>query len=253
VGYCHTEGERSAGIQGELGAHVGRETSGNDPGHISGGVLSPILGSAAPAPTGSIPPGASRSPFIPGPRKGLGRMYGWSRQSSTRCLLRLGSLGPSTVTLIACVYAAYCTGSVATTISTDSILPLPERPTNLRSLKRATWFLNVAVALRSSAALFSSFPAVRITLTPSLTSLRDSTLNGDGRVLLHRQCAGSIEHTKLGELVRTSSPGCSARTSENVLSTRKGSEPCAAAVEVAAPFSLGGDAIFVLPGLLLAF
>ena len=55
-----------------------------------------------------------------------------------------------------------------------------------------------------------------------------------------------MEHTKLGELVRTSSPGCSARTSEKVRSTRKGSDPWAAAVEVAAPFSLGGDAICVL-------
>ena len=49
--------------------------------------------------------------------------------------------------------------------------------------------------------------------------------------------------TKLGELVRTNSPGCSANTSENVLSPRKDLEPWAAAVGVAAPFSLGGDAI----------
>ena len=51
-------------------------------------------------------------------------------------------------------------------------------------------------------------------------------------------------HTKFGELVRTSSPGCSARTSEKVLSPRKGLETGAEADEgVAAPFSLGGDAI----------
>uniref|UniRef100_A0A0E9QS44 Uncharacterized protein n=1 Tax=Anguilla anguilla TaxID=7936 RepID=A0A0E9QS44_ANGAN len=31
------------------------------------------------------------------------------------------------------------------------LFPLPLRPTNRRSLKRATWFLRAAVALRSSA------------------------------------------------------------------------------------------------------
>ena len=51
-------------------------------------------------------------------------------------------------------------------------------------------------------------------------------------------------HTKLGELVRTSSPGCSARTSEKVLSPRNGLDGWAAGVGAAAPFSLGGDAIF---------
>ena len=117
--------------------------------------------------------------------------------------------------------------------------PLPERPTKRRSLKRATWFLNVAVALRSSAALFSSLPAVKITFTPSLTSLSERTLNGTGSVLLQRQCDGRIVHTKLGLLVRTNSPGCSASTSENVLSPRKALVGCG----VAAPFSLGGEAI----------
>ena len=51
-------------------------------------------------------------------------------------------------------------------------------------------------------------------------------------------------HTKLGEFVRTSSPGCSAKTSEKVLSPRNIFEPGPVAEEgVAAPFSLGGDAI----------
>ena len=50
-------------------------------------------------------------------------------------------------------------------------------------------------------------------------------------------------HTKFGELVRTSSPGCSASTSAKVRSPRKGLEPGAAEEGVAAPFSLGGDAI----------
>lgn len=101
-------------------------------------------------------------------------------------------------------------------------LPRPDLPTNLRSLNLATWFLKVAVAFLRSAALFSSLPAVSMTLVPSKTSLRDSTLNGTGSVLLQRQCDGRIVHTKLGLLVRTNSPGYSASTSENVLSPRKG-------------------------------
>lgn len=101
-----------------------------------------------------------------------------------------------------------------------SSLPLPDRPTNLRSLKRATWFLKVAMAFLSSAAEFSSLPAVRMTLVPSGISLSERTLNGTGRVLLQRQWEGSIVHTKLGLSVVTSSPGCSARSSENVRSPR---------------------------------
>lgn len=100
-------------------------------------------------------------------------------------------------------------------------LPLPDLPTNLRSLNLATWFLKVAVLFLSSAAQFSSLPAVRITLVPSITSLRDSTLNGTGRVLLHRQWDGRMVQTKFGLLVRTSSPGYSASTSEKVLSPLK--------------------------------
>ena len=51
--------------------------------------------------------------------------------------------------------------------------------------------------------------------------------------------------TKLGELVRTSSPGCSASTSENVLSPRNGLEDWEDVVGVAAFCSLGGDAMFL--------
>lgn len=96
--------------------------------------------------------------------------------------------------------------------------PRPDLPTNLKSLKRATWFLNKALLLRRSAALFSSFPALRSTLVPSGTSLSDNTLKGTGRVLLQRQWEGRIVQTKFGLLVRTSSPGYSAKTSENVRS-----------------------------------
>lgn len=98
--------------------------------------------------------------------------------------------------------------------------PLPDRPTNLRSLNLATWFLNDAHAFLSSAAQFSSFPAVKSTLVPSETSLSDSTLKGTGRVLLHLQCDGKMVQTKLGLFVLTSSPGYSASNSENVLSPR---------------------------------
>ena len=76
---------------------------------------------------------------------------------------------------------------VADFLQTMFILPRPDRPTNLRSLKRATWFLKVVVALRSSADTFSSLPAVSTTFVPSGTSESDRTLNGSGRVLLHRQ------------------------------------------------------------------
>ncbi len=101
------------------------------------------------------------------------------------------------------------------------LLPLPDLPTNLRSLNLATWFWKPAVAFRRSAEQFSSFPAVSITFVPSETSLSERTLNGTGRVLLHRQCEGRIVHTKFGLFVRTNSPGYSAKTSEKVRSPRK--------------------------------
>ena len=119
-------------------------------------------------------------------------------------------------------------------------LPLPDLPTNLRSLKRATWFLKVAVAFLRSAALFSSLPAVSMTFVPSKTSLRESTLNGTGKVLLQRQWEGRIVQTKLGLLVRTNSPGYSAKTSENVLSPRKGLE---GSTGWWLPFSVGVGAV----------
>ena len=122
----------------------------------------------------------------------------------------------------------------------NTSLPLPERPTNLKSLNLATWFLKVAVALRSSAAQFSSFPAVSITLIPSQMSLSDRTLNGTGRVLLHLQCDGSIVHTKLGLFVRISSPGYSASTSENDLSPLKALGPLDTTGD---SLSAGGEAI----------
>lgn len=112
----------------------------------------------------------------------------------------------------------------------------------------------MAVAFLRSAALFSSLPAVNMTLVPSKTSLRESTLNGTGNVLLQRQCDGRIVQTKLGLLVRTSSPGYSARTSENVLSPRKGLE---GSTGWWLPFSVGvgavgGEAITIgIGGLLL--
>ena len=112
--------------------------------------------------------------------------------------------------------------------------PLPDLPTNLRSLNLATWFLKVAVALRRSAAQFSSFPAVRMTLVPSGRSLSEMTLKGTGSVLLQRQCEGRMVQTKFGLFVRTNSPGYSARTSENVLSPRK---------RLTGEFSVGEEAI----------
>lgn len=104
------------------------------------------------------------------------------------------------------------------TFTTRVTLPLPDLPTNLKSLNRATWFFIDAELLRTSAAQFSSLPAVRITFVPSGISLNDKTLKGTGSVLLQRQCEGNTLHTKFGLSVRTSSPGYSANTSENVLS-----------------------------------
>lgn len=91
--------------------------------------------------------------------------------------------------------------------------PLPLRPTNLKSLKRATWFFMTAVALRSSAAKFSSLPAAIETRTPSGISPSATTLNATGSVLLHLQCDGNTLQTKFGESVFTSSPGYSASAS----------------------------------------
>ena len=91
--------------------------------------------------------------------------------------------------------------------------PLPLRPTNLKSLKRATWFFITAVALRSSAAKFSSLPAAIETRTPSGISPSATTLNATGSVLLHLQCDGNTLQTKFGESVFTSSPGYSASAS----------------------------------------
>lgn len=54
-------------------------------------------------------------------------------------------------------------------------VPLPLRPTKRRSLNRATWFLMAAVALRSSAEKFSSFPAMTVTKVPSGMSPRATT------------------------------------------------------------------------------
>lgn len=96
---------------------------------------------------------------------------------------------------------------------TARILPLPLRPTNRRSLKRATWFFMTAVALRSSAAKFSSLPAAIETSIPSGISPSATTLNATGSVLLHLQCDGNTLQTKFGESVFTSSPGYSASAS----------------------------------------
>ena len=45
--------------------------------------------------------------------------------------VRLGSLGPSTVTLIACEYVAYCNGSVRMVMVTVSILPVGRKQLSL--------------------------------------------------------------------------------------------------------------------------
>ena len=91
-------------------------------------------------------------------------------------------------------------------------LPLPLLPTNRRSLNFATEFLMYATEFLSSAQKFSSLPADIVTFVPSFTSPRATTLKATGRVLLERQCEGKTEQTKLGEPVRTSSPGCSLST-----------------------------------------
>lgn len=93
------------------------------------------------------------------------------------------------------------------------LFPRPLRPTNLKSLNLAIWFLTRAEQLRSSAEQFSSLPALSVTAVPSGTSDSMTTLNAPGNVLLDRQCVGSALHSMYGQPVRTSSPGCSAVTS----------------------------------------
>lgn len=66
-------------------------------------------------------------------------------------------------------------------------IPLPLRPTNLKSLNLATWFFITAEQFRSSAHQFSSLPAFIVTIVPSPTSASDTTLNATGSVLLDRQ------------------------------------------------------------------
>jgi len=54
-------------------------------------------------------------------------------------------------------------------------LPLPDLPTNRRSLNLATWFFMMAVQLRSSPHQFSSFPALTVTRVPSSMSSKATT------------------------------------------------------------------------------
>lgn len=82
-------------------------------------------------------------------------------------------------------------------------LPRPLRPTNRRSLNLATWFFMTAEQLRSSPHQLSSLPARIVTIVPSPTSLRATTLNATGRVLLERQWLGRAEHRMYGLPVRT--------------------------------------------------
>lgn len=84
-------------------------------------------------------------------------------------------------------------------------VPRPERPMKRRSLNLAMWFFMTAVALRSSALQFSSFPARTETIVPSSIPPRHTTRNAVGSVLLERQCVGSDEHKTHGLPVRTSS------------------------------------------------
>lgn len=91
--------------------------------------------------------------------------------------------------------------------------PLPDRPTNLKSLNLATWFFMMADELRNSPHQFSSLPALTVTSVPSDTSPKATTLNAIGSVLLDRQCVGSGVQIILGLPVRISSPGCSLITS----------------------------------------
>lgn len=97
--------------------------------------------------------------------------------------------------------------------------PRPLRPTNLRSLNLATWFLITAVEFLSSAEKLSSLPARIVTVSPSgISPLKAITLKATGSVLLHLQCDGNTLHTKFGESVLTSSPGFSDNASNIGLS-----------------------------------
>lgn len=82
-------------------------------------------------------------------------------------------------------------------------LPLPLRPTNLKSLNLATWFFITAVQFRSSEHQFSSLPAFIVTIVPSPTSANVTTLNATGSVLFDLQWFGSEEHKIYGLPVRT--------------------------------------------------
>lgn len=133
--------------------------------------------------------------------------------SSNLLDLVLGSLGPSTVTLMALLYVAICWGADPMTIDSEKDFPRPLRPTNLKSLNLATWFFMTAVQLRSSAQQFSSFPAFKVTIVPSGTSSNATTLKAMGRLLLLLQCVGNTLHKMLGDPVCTSSPWLSWRLS----------------------------------------
>lgn len=82
-------------------------------------------------------------------------------------------------------------------------LPRPLLPTKRRSLNLATWFFMTAVQFRSSPHQLSSFPARIVTMVPSPTSVKATTLKATGRVLLERQWFGSAEHRIYGLPVRT--------------------------------------------------
>lgn len=82
-------------------------------------------------------------------------------------------------------------------------LPRPLLPTNRRSLNLATWFFMTAVQFRNSPHQLSSFPARIVTMVPSPTSLKATTLKATGRVLLERQWFGRAEHKIYGLPVRT--------------------------------------------------
>ena len=85
-------------------------------------------------------------------------------------------------------------------------LPLPDLPTNLRSLNLATWPFMAAVLFLSSPQKLSSLPTLTLTVVPSLTSFRATTRNDVGRDLLDRQCPGIGVQRMFGESVFMSSP-----------------------------------------------
>lgn len=91
----------------------------------------------------------------------------------------------------------------------DDFLPLPDLPTNRRSLNLATWFFMTAELFLNSPQKFSSLPALTVTMVPSLISSSATTLKDMGKDLLERQWLGNAVHRMLGAPVFTSSPGCS--------------------------------------------